>query len=170
MKNLLASLLVAVALFASCKTPTASTAVRPSLTVKVDKDGVEAHKSALTCAAWNPNTTPWTCTDWDPNAVANFSSCGGDTNVYDGELVVFTGTNYTGHCYYTHPAASSCLQWNSWTDFEVAPIRSYKSRLYQNGVFYDQQNVSGTPSRVATFGEMTPTFPAWTPSSLRACN
>lgn len=74
----------------------------PEIRMVEVKNGVETIKQAQTCYATDINP-PWLCTLWGPTPPANFAYCGGDTNVYDGELVIFTNYNFGQWCFYSHP-------------------------------------------------------------------
>jgi hypothetical protein len=67
----------------------------------------------------------------DQEILPGFNSCAGDLNVYNGELVLFSYTQFTGCCMYTHPPAGT--PWipagglGTWLG--TNGIRSWKSAL-----------------------------------------
>jgi hypothetical protein len=107
-----------------------------------------------------------------PDAPPSFADCAGDTNAYDGEFVIFTGTNYTGYCFWTHPAGTLSLPNLADMDLNNPSfhIRSYKSRTHQSGNLHDGNNYSGVFWHTLPGSDSVPNFTSFQPSSLSIGN
>jgi hypothetical protein len=127
----------------------------------------------VTCSAWNFNTG--VCNKWKwTQAPAYFNDCQGDTNVYDGELVLISKVGiYDANCIYVNPAllpggSIVDMSLNDW-DTDGVHVTYYKSRLWLWGSL---QDANGYPVREVyipggyTEGTMTTT--PWRTSVLVA--
>jgi hypothetical protein len=95
----------------------------------------------VTCSQWNFNTG--VCTKWKwTQAPATFRDCAGDTNVYDGELVLISrvGVNDT-NCIYVNPflLPGGGVVLTDLYDWDTANVHVtyYKSRLHEHGSLKD---------------------------------
>ncbi len=131
MKQLAVLLMVLVGCDSMVDTATESaTAVRPQ---------VELVQQAMTCVQW----VGVFCIMYAPDAPTGFQDCGGDTNVYAGEIVIFTQTNYGGYCFWARPAPARL---NSSMGDLASPwtVKSIKSRLTNGGTLYNTVNFGGS--------------------------
>jgi hypothetical protein len=101
------------------------------------------------CAHWAPSPP------WGADAYAGsypWIDCGGDTNAYNGETVIFSDINFNGYCFYRqNPSAGTTLWSDVLGDMDrtnpTYHIRSMKVRINQV-ILFDYINRTG-PIRTA---------------------
>lgn len=62
------------------------------------------------------------------NPLPGWADCGGDTQVYDGEFLMFSQINFGGCCHWTHPNPT---QTNASLQTWIGNIFSWKSNLHK---------------------------------------
>lgn len=145
----------------------------PGKTTSRIEGDVETVKQDMYCYNYDSNP-PFLCQVWAPTPPPGFFDCAGNANVYDGELVLFTGTSYGGFCMYAHPNPTLSDSPLGDMDTSTWHIRSYKSRLHNGGTLFDQTGYlpQSQPGYWPIFAgsDSWSNFTSFQPSSLKGFN
>ena len=135
---------------------------------------ITAVQQGLTCDQWSTQI-PGYCLHYAPDPPPGFFSCGGDTNAYPGEFLIFSEWNFGGYCFYAPVPAGGSFAAPYLNDMDrpgpndAYRVKSYKSNLSRYGALYDGSSYNG--AWYTTYPvENKPYFNVFDPSSIIVSN
>jgi hypothetical protein len=111
-----------------------------------DRNEVATIQQGLHCDEWFPSGG---CLHWAPDAPPGFTDCAGDNHAYQNEVVICSGNNFTGYCFYKNIASGTTFGSPYLNDMDRPypneyHVRSYKTNLTRWGALYDYSSYGGS--------------------------